>query len=181
MAAATDPEFLEIIIDTLRAHSGNFAAAIEENAREANIEASSGLLNSFRSEVRYGGDNNAAATLSLEFEQHGRFLDMKRRRDRWKRQPPVDDIIQWIHEKGAGKFLSGYDRELGPGGTQRAIENIAWAIAKTVKEKGLKRRRWYSNKREKEIDKLFDALVDKYQEYVLTDQKKQLKNVSTKG
>lgn len=175
-----DTQLLEIIVDTLKEYSFQFVKNRRSDASSANLEATKELLQSFRTAVDVN-NSGGQASLLLAFEEHGRFVDMKRRSNRWKKQPPVEKIEEWIRDKGSAQFLAGYKRNIGPGGSDRAIENIAWAIAKTIKKKGIKRRSWYSKNRERDIQKVFDLLIERYQEYLLKDQKKQLKNVSTQG
>lgn len=83
---------------------------------------------------------------------------------------PVDEIKEWIQDKGLASFSAGYKRKI-PVSSTKLINAIAWGIARSKIKKQTKPRRWYSKSRGRDINQLYDKLVERYQDYILTNQK----------
>lgn len=160
-------ELRDIINKTLKEYSVIFVANRIESMRKAKLESSSDLINSVSAGVQKAGSEDLG-TLTLAFNEYGRYFDMKR--NNRSKQVPVDEIKEWIQEKGLASFASGYKRKI-PVSSANLINAIAWGIVKSKINKQTKRRRWYSKSRGRDINNLYDTLVERYQDYILNNTK----------
>lgn len=170
-----DIEFEQIIRSVLDKHAVTFISNRVQDAKEENLNSLS-FLKSFVSQVSDSGDGQMG-TLSIGFNQSGRFQDLKRNKGRWgENQPPVEKLKAWIYRRGAAPFIAKYKRGKGTLSNDKIIENVAWAIAKTIKKKGNTPRRWWSARRIKDINIIFDELVEAYRDLLIKFQKESLEN-----
>jgi hypothetical protein len=168
-----DMELKDIIEKTLKEYSVIFVANRQESLGKVKLQASSDLIRSVAADVSRSGDD--LALLQLAFNDSGRYSDLNYINR--KNQVPVEEIEDWIRAKGVGSFKSGFKRKI-PVSDAKLINAIAWGIVKKKLQQNHKRRRWYAKSVGRDINNLYDTLVERYQEFILQDQKKQLSNGS---
>lgn len=166
-------ELKDIIEKTLKEYSVIFVANRRESLGKVKLQASSDLINSVAASVSRSGDD--LAMLQLAFNDSGRYADL--RYINRKNQISVPEIEEWIRSKGVASFKAGYKRKI-PVSDAKLINAIAWGIVKKKLQQKHKRRRWYAKSVGRDINNLYDTLVERYQEFILQDQKKQLSNGS---
>ena len=117
------------------------------------------LLNSLDQETR-ADLGRMVAVISFAFEEHGRFHDIKGKR--WREQPPIDEIIAWVKEKG----ISAFGRDPKPNKTkpktdERRANEIAWGIAKNRISRGRRDRArpWFQSTFYKGLNDLQEELI----------------------
>ena len=142
--------------------------------RRRKIRASGELDRSLETEV-LGQAQREAVELLLAFEEHGRYIDMRRM------QPPAGggDYIfllqQWIKKRGFEKeFIEKYMRRRKLRKVPRDVLNrIAWGIAVKRSNGRYRRRRWYNKPKSARITGLFNQVAANLPEIVadnITDQ-----------
>lgn len=162
------PALEKRVIQIMKAHGVKFIKNRAESASSKNLKDEGKLLNSFSFQVVPAGKRQST-TFTLSFATYGRFVDMKASSGRWNQMPPVDAIEKSLRRKGV-ESLTGRRAELekergNPGWEDRAFRNAAWAIAISIKKKGIKRRRWYAKDRWEDINAMYADLIDAYQLY----------------
>lgn len=132
-------------------------------------QASGKGIRSFRHQVIRDSANEAAKAL-FEFEGYLRIADMKR--VKWNSQSPVNELIQWVKDKGIEKFRDKFIKKYGVPKTDLQMMNrIAWGIAKKRLKSNFRRKRirWYSKPREKSINILYRRLLDAAAEFTASN------------
>lgn len=104
------------------------------------------------------------AQVLTEFADYGRIQDM--RNPLWKKLPPIEQIEAWVKARGLGAFeyVPGYARGTFPLSQARAINRIAWGIARS-RQTGLARQRtraWFNKTFYKSLNPLLDDLARRY-------------------
>lgn len=113
-------------IDALaRAWAQKTATQLKRNIAQKNLVLTKELLES----VVFSINDTDTPSISFEFAQHGRFLDMKELF--WHKAPPVNTLEEWVQKHGVRKFkfVPGY----APGkgfDDPNAAKRIAWGIAR---------------------------------------------------
>lgn len=137
-----------------------------KNVEDTQSVASGELLRSHQYEIRKATVQQAAQAI-FSFQEHGRFLDM-RRIDTTK-QRPVEEIKDWIKTIGLGSFNnlpSAPGR--APIGQDRLLNNLAWGIVKKKQKKKSKRRKLQKGF-EDVLDDLTDDLMEGYQDIAVEE------------
>lgn len=101
------------------------ANQLKRNIAQKKLTLTRELLDS----VVFSINDGNVPSISFEFAEHGRFLDMKQLF--WHKAPPVDVLEEWVRKHGVSKFkfVPGY--EPGKGfDDPKAARRIAWGIAK---------------------------------------------------
>lgn len=144
-----------------------------ENVEKTKSIASRGLLNSHRYEIRKATIQQAAQAI-FSFQEHGRFLDM--RRINRINQRPVDEIKEWIKTIGleAFKKLPSAPEGKEPIGQDEILNDLAWGIVK--KKKKRRRRRKLQKGFQDVLDDLTDDLMEGYQQIVIDEVIESLQN-----
>ena len=116
------------------------------------------LLNSIDQQTK-ADLSRAVVSISFGFEDYGRYLDMKK--NIFSKQPPIDEILDWIKEKGLQNF--GPDpnpNKIIPKTTQRRMNEIAWGISRKKRRNiRQKRRPWFQSSFYKSLQALQDQLL----------------------
>jgi hypothetical protein len=101
------------------------ANQLKRNIARKKITLTKELLDS----VTFSVNDGDTPSISFEFAEHGRFLDMKELF--WHKVPPVDTLEAWVQQHGVRKFkfVPGYARGKGFD-DPRAARRIAWGIAR---------------------------------------------------
>lgn len=134
-----------------------------EDARAADLKASGELLRSFNYRIFKATAGSVASAL-FEFDTAGRYVDLKRVNR--NRQRPVEQIEEWIRARGVQQFRARFARKYRlPATDSRLITQLAWAMVKSKKRR--KRKAWYTNNREADIDMLYNKLLEGIQEGTL--------------
>jgi hypothetical protein len=107
----------------------------KSNLRRKNKLASGSLYDSITYRI-----NKRNSSFQFEYAQHGEFVEKGRRRGI---MPPVEPIAKWIKQRGLN---------LSP-----------WAVAKSIKKKGIKPYPFISNEIDKSQEELHDLLLQAYQ------------------
>ncbi|MEL6274276.1 MAG: hypothetical protein AAFU03_04080, partial [Bacteroidota bacterium] len=127
--------------------------------RSRKISSSRQLERSLAYEVR-GQAVDAAVQAIIGFEEHGRFIDMRRL------QPPeggadyIANLIQWLERKGlAEKFTRGYVRRRNlKRPPDRVLTYIAFAMARKRFRGKFRRRRWYNRSKTAAVNELYNDI-----------------------
>ena len=142
-------------------------------AAQAIPEASGRGKTSFRRDIVRASTNDLARVL-FEFEGYLRLQDM--RKLKWSKQPPFQEILQYVKDKGVNKFINGFSRKHKiPTSNVRLMNQIAWGIVKS-KQKTSKRKRikWYNKSKERDIHSLYGRLLAAIRENQMDSIKKTL-------
>jgi hypothetical protein len=130
---------------------------------------------SFDREVQLQASNDLAIIL-FEFEDHLRYFDM--RKLRWRKQPPIDVIEDFIKKKGVSSFTEKFRQINGylPKSNTKLINKIAWGISISFQRKGwaTKRKKWYNRGKEADINSLLTRLMDNLSQEALSGLKKSI-------
>jgi len=175
---STVPALEKRVVQIMKAHGVRFIKNRATKAKSKDLKDQGKLINSFSFEVMPAGKRQST-TFTLSFATYGRFVDMKSSSGRWTKMPPVDRIEESLRRRGVGS-LTGKRVELekergNPGWEDRAFRNAAWAIAKSIQQKGIKRRKWYAKDRWGDINKMYADLIDAYQEWAAEANKAAIK------
>lgn len=104
----------------------------QANIRAANATASEDLLRSFDYEIRKQTTSQTAAAF-ISFADHARYVDMKRL-NRTSKSIPIDEIKDWIKEKGFDAFRrKPKDAQGNPLVGSRLLNALAWGIQRKKK------------------------------------------------
>lgn len=128
--------------------------------RQAKIHASGALESSFESDIN-AQVRRESVELLLAFEDHGRFIDMKRLKGGEGNRAYVDEIIAWIQERGLdSRFIRNYLKKHGlkkiP---ERVLAGVAWGIIRKRNAGQVRRRRWYNPSKTAAITQLFTQVA----------------------
>jgi hypothetical protein len=84
--------------------------------------------------------------LAISFQNSARFQDWRTKPD-YKKQPPVEEIMDWVLKKGVSNFkkVPGYGKGKQRITDSEAARRIAWGIAISRLRNGpKKRKRWFA-------------------------------------
>jgi len=145
----------------------NVVALRIKNVQATKSVASGGLLRSHEYEIRKATVQQAAQAI-FSFQEHGRFLDM--RRIDTTRQRPVEEIKEWIRTIGLAAFkkLPTAPEGRAPIGQDRILNDLAWGIVKKKQKKRSKRRKMQTGF-EDLLDDLTDDLLEGYQDIAIDE------------
>lgn len=124
----------DFVNEVLLRFSEKVVAQRMANTQKSKSVATAGLLRSYRYEIRKATIQQAAMTM-FSFQEHGRFLDMKRV-NRKDNLIDVEAIKDWIRNIGISAFKKKPVNLRSPIGQDRILNDLAWGIAKTIKKKG---------------------------------------------
>lgn len=165
----------EFINQTLEVWATDFMEGRRARLQRAKVDASGDLINSLDTDIQKARGEQAAQVFFL-FNDYGRFLDL-RKRDR-RKQIPVDEIKEWIKDKGISSFRKKVrDRNGTPLSGNRLINAIAWGIAR--KKKKTKRVNWWNKAKTAAIFDLYDQLAIGLTNIALEEAKKCAQNGNT--
>lgn len=144
------------------------------NVKETKSIASRGLLESHRYEIVKATVQQAAQAI-FSFQEHGRFLDM--RRIDTTRQRPVEEIKEWIKTIGLDAFKNLPTAPNGrePIGQDKLLNDLAWGIVKKKQQKKSKRRKMQKGFQDV-LDDLIDDLMEGYQQIAIDEVIESLQN-----
>lgn len=142
--AQMDEKFVKVIDEVAKAWSLDVLQKLIANVKRKKLTSTNQLLSSLNQETRSQLEQ-AITIISFGFEEYGRYWDMKT--NTWTKQPPIEDIINWIKERGLGKFGADPNpNKKKPKSDQRRINEIAWGIARNrLANKKWKSRPWFSS------------------------------------
>lgn len=122
------------------------------------IKVTGELLESLQYEVL----QQLSVGLEIAFKDYGRFLDMKRLNAPGGGDNYIENLMQWIREKGLynkylPKFLERQNRNTAPRDTFR---RMAWAVAITRKNRRIgKPRRWWNKSYIASVNDLYNRIA----------------------
>lgn len=170
---STEQEFInQVLTDFAR----QLIASRIRQVRGQKAIASKELLRSYEYEIRKATVQQTGMAL-IAFEQHGRFLDMKRA-NRKNRQIPIDELKKWIKEIGIESFkrVPTTDSKQPLTG-QRLLNALAWGIALKIKKRGrYKKRKPLQRGTESLIENLIDELREGFLDRTVDEIKTSLSN-----
>lgn len=123
--------YLQFSADTIR-------KMIIDKIRRDNKIASGGFENSI--DVYVGYSSREVLTLGIEAVSYAKYIESGRRPG--AKQPPVQAIIKWLTQK---RVISGNKKKMLGGkkyNQKKEINSLAWAIAKSIKKKGIRPYNW---------------------------------------
>jgi len=147
-----------------------FAKYLEKKLLESIGKTRAALTGELRDSIRVTVRKSTAQDLSsiiLEFNDYGRFVDMAKLF--WSKQPPVDDIREFVEKIGLSKFkfIPGY-KNSAPISQFKAAERIAWAIAKKKRvDWKHKRKKWKQDTLGIALSYLTHLVADKFAEFAV--------------
>lgn len=169
MAAALD-KIQQAIEDEARAWAQDFVATRKAFLQKRKIQATGDLQDSIQSQV-VNQASSGIVELLVEFEQHGRFLDMKNLKPSKGGDSYIIALENWLKTKGFfSKFRAKYDAKyeanrkfsrITSGATReaRALNRMAWGIAVNRSNGKYRRRRWYNKPKTAAIAQLFNSIA----------------------
>jgi len=169
-----DAQYNEVLNRVLKDWAAEELQRFMQAARDAKIKEATGQsMRSFDVQVIRAGAGQLARVL-FAFDETLRFFDM--RRMNWTNQRTVEEIREWVQQKGLQKFRNRYKRRHGsiPADNVRFLNAVAWAIVKG-KKKGPPRRKWYNKQKGKGIGVLYYLLLDEIAKAHIQDIKKTFK------
>lgn len=169
--------------ETLKEWAVEFIVNRIAEVRAAKLIQSEDLINSYQSQL-IRATSAGVASIIFGFNEYARYYDMRRlnRRKKSFGREGMKELKQWILDEGVEKFRSGFFSKRGklPTTDIRLANDIAWGIVRSKKRKHRRRLR-YSNNRERDIDRLYDTLLEGYGTTTLKQLKNQIKNGNTQG
>jgi hypothetical protein len=156
-------EFNEKLLNTIEQVAKYFAnqtvLAMAANVRKKKIVNTRELLNSIDEETK-SELARMTTVIYFAFTEYGRYVDMKR--IRWRQQPPVDKILEWVEQKGIHSF--GRDPrpyKNTPKTPERRKNEIAWGIAlrHVRRKRGAKPRPWFQTQLYSDLAALYEEIA----------------------
>jgi|GEM_PF-1180953 len=148
----------------------DFVADRAAELRRRGKAVSGALANSFEYEVRAQALNAGIEAL-IGFEEHGRFIDMRRL------QPPeggadyIANLITWIDQAGlTAKMKRGYVKRRNLKTVpERVMTYIAFGIARKRLNGKYRRTRWYNKSKSAKISELYDQVLANMPEVIFEE------------
>ena len=139
-------ELQQALNEIANRYAPQFKAAVKQAFLDPKYKATGELGISVKVKVVPANDNEAPKIV-LYYEQYGEYLGL--RRLTWTKQPPIDEIAEWVKAKGAGfreKAIPGYANGAPNLSQDKKDKRIAFAIAKALKfrERFTRRYKWKS-------------------------------------
>lgn len=172
------------INDYLQAELEKFCADfIQDRAaqlRRRGAVATGDLANSLAYEVRAQAVNAGVEAL-IAFEEHGRFIDMRRLQPAEGGADYIANLISWVERKGLKeKMIRGYMRrrklKTVP---ERVMTFLAFGIARKRFNGKYRRTRWYNKSKSAQISELYDEIQASMPDEVLEEIKNAIANSAT--
>ncbi|MEL6835249.1 MAG: hypothetical protein AAFP77_19775 [Bacteroidota bacterium] len=156
---AFDKRLLEVIEAQAETYSLFMLQRWAKNIKRLKAVNTKQLLNSLNSATRKDL-TNLVVTIQFAFEEHGRFIDMRRKK--WEHQPPIDSILTWIEERGLAAFgpdPKPYKRKVKT--DQQRMNEIAWGIGRQHlrSDHKPKPKPWFQSTFYKSLNALYEELV----------------------
>jgi len=178
--AQIDQQFVKMMDGIAKAWGLELLQKMIANVQRQKLTTTKQLLSSLSQETRSQFEQ-AITTIAFGFEEYGRYFDMKS--NRWSKQPPIEDIIKWVTERGVGSF--GADpspNKIKAKSTQRRINEIAWGISrKRLRNHKWKQRPWFQSTFYKAINALQEELLLGFQDRTIEAIKESLSGRLQRG
>jgi hypothetical protein len=141
MQAVIIPELQEELNMIARRYAAEFEQKVRGELSQKKYRASGVLADSVKSVIK-PATPTTAPEITIEYEDYGDYLNKKNLI--YVKMPPVEKLLEWVQAgKFRRRFVPGYADGAIPKIDEQAQENrIAWAIAKSIKDKKHKRRAW---------------------------------------
>ena len=173
--AQIDNRFLTIIKTLGEEWGMQTLTQLEANVRKKKLRTTGQLLQSLDYDTRQEL-SQALTAISFAFQEYGRFKDM--RRNIWDKQPPVENILQWVKQKGVSSFGADprpYKRKIKT--PQRRANEIAWGIArKYAKNKAFRSRPWFQKSFFGMLNALSEELLEAAADFATDELKNSIKD-----
>ena len=127
------------------------------------ISASGGLAESIQ--IEHAADKQSrqeTISMLISFEEHGRFIDMKRLRGAYGGAELVKELQEWIKIRGwESKFVEAYTRKHHLRKvTPRILAQIAWGIIRSRSRKNNQRqKKWWNKYKSAAIPDFFNRIA----------------------
>lgn len=142
--------------------------------RNKRIQASGNLINSLSAQVTQTLNSTVLHELSIGFEEHGRFLDMKGLTVKDGGSGYIANLAEWIERKNLRqKFQDSYLKK-----AKRKAEpsdltlRMAWAVAVKRSRTPPRRRAWYAKAKGGGVSDLFNRVAANIPDIVAEELKK---------
>jgi hypothetical protein len=122
--------------------------------------ASGALSDSLAAEISSDFGEVIRTSIDLMFEQHGRYLDMRRLQGAGGGADYVEEIAAWIVERGFEQrfvraFVRKYNLKKPPADV---LNRIAWGIVKSREKNYRRRSPWYVKSRAAAVEDLYNRV-----------------------
>ena len=117
-------------------------------------------------------------TLELGFWEYGRWIDMRNLSPAGGGEQYLNELAKWIQDKGLySKLLAGYlERRQLVQADKNALQNIAFAIARSRAAKTPRQRGWYAKSSQGAINTLYNDIAAGLPDIVIEQLKAQFSN-----
>lgn len=133
------------------------------------------LINSLQYAITQTLQQGVQTTIEIAFDEHGRYIDMKRLNVPSGGTDYISNIAAWIVRKNLyQKYLSKYliSRKLKKA-PPSALNNMAWAVAISRKSRTYRRKTWYAKSSSGAVTDLYNRVAANLPDIVMDQLKKQ--------
>lgn len=143
--------------------------------RKRKINTSGQLSSSLQGEVASAFEGGVRTTIDLMFQEHGRYIDIKRLRPAFGGGDYIDGLVEWIERKGfRQQFVSGFLRRRRlKQEPQDVLNQIAWGIVKKRSTQFRRRSPWLYKSSAAAISDLYNRVASRMPEIVAEEISKQ--------
>ncbi len=163
MNVISTAQLQEMVKESLDLWSHYTISVFKEKMVKQKIVFTEQTLNSLQAQVM-NGSGEITGKMLLSFLEAGRFKDMKQLT--YKKMPPIEVFEDYIKQVGISKFsyVPGYKNGQFPTSQSKAINRIAWGIAKNRENNyAHKPARWYNITFKSAYNRLIDSILTDYQ------------------
>lgn len=126
------------------------------------VKASGSLIESMQYQMQSTLAGEIKTALAISFDEHGRYIDMKRLNAPGGGSDLITKLTEWITRKGLFPklergFLERRKLKTMPQ-PQVALNQMAWGIA-INREKGYRRRAWYAKSKAAGVNELYNRVA----------------------
>lgn len=155
--------------------AGVYIAERKAFLRSRKIDATGGLSESIAAEMNRQVAREVKELL-IEFEEHGRYIDMKRLNTSGGGVDYLTALAAWIQRKGLEQrftngFLKKYNLKRTP---QDVLNRMAWGIAIARNKGKYRRRQWYNKPKSRAISDLYNNVAERLLDTVSSNIAQQL-------
>lgn len=164
----------EYVAEESQAWAAEFLQERIEWLRRRKIRATGGLAQSLDYQVIQQAQGEAVTVL-LAFQEHGRYIDMRRPNMAAGGDEYIKALEQWIQDKGLQrKMINRYVKKYGYKTVPNDVLNrIAWGIARK-RAKRVRRRQWYNKPKSAAITDLYNRIAQELLEEIPQELKQNL-------
>lgn len=150
----------------------------QQSLRKRGISTSGKLQQSLSAEVSSQLQGAVVTSIELEFQDYGRFIDMKRLKPPGGGGDYIAFLEDWIVKKGLQeKFIRGFMRKRKLSKPpENVLNQMAWGIAVKRTQKYRRRSPWYAKSKTAAVTDLYNRVAAGLPEVVAEEIKNAFKN-----